>query len=305
MAFRRITAGALGMAVAMAVGSASAEQTMSRGEYIYRLAGCENCHTDREHDGPRLAGGRKLATPLGVFYTPNITPDVQTGIGRWSEADFIRALRKGKSPDGHNYYPSFPYTSYTHLTDEDMRALWGYLRTMPAVRQANKSHELPWYLGFRPLLVVWKWLYFSPGAYQPEAAKSAEWNRGAYLVSGAGHCGECHTPRNLLGGFNKGYFLAGTARGPEGAVVPNITQDRQYGIGTWKVKEIAQYLENGMRPDGDFAGSLMAEVIDNGMKYLRPADVHSIAAYLTTQSPVQNAVRKAAKAIKGKSESEY
>jgi len=293
------------LAATLAAGSTWAAAPMSRGEYLYKLSGCENCHSDREHDGARLAGGRKLATPLGVFYTPNITPDKETGIGRWSEADFMRALREGKSPSGYHYYPSFPYTSYTRLSDADMRALWGYLRTVPAVRQANEAHELPWYLRFRPLLMFWKWLYFDAGAYQPVAAKSAEWNRGAYLVQGAGHCSECHTPRNRLGGYRKGYTLAGTATGPEGTVVPNITPDRQFGIGKWKRSELVQYLESGIRSDGDCAGSLMAEIIDNGLKYLPAGDLQAIATYVADVPAVANPVHKAKKATKPKDDSGY
>ena len=286
-------------------GGAWAEAPMSRGEYLYKLSGCENCHTDREHDGARLAGGRKLVTPLGVFYTPNITPDRDTGIGRWSEKDFIRALREGKRPDGANYYPSFPYTSYTRLSDTDMKALWGYLRAVPAARQPDEPHELPWYLRWRPLLTFWKWLYFDAGAYQPVAAKTAQWNRGAYLVQGAAHCGECHTPRNLLGGYRKGYLLAGTMTGPEGAVVPNITPDKQFGIGKWKRPELVQYLSSGIRTDGDCAGSLMAEIIDNGLKYLPPGDLEAIAAYVAEVPAVANPVHKAKKAKKPKDDSGY
>jgi mono/diheme cytochrome c family protein len=293
------------LAAILASGSAWAAAPVSRGEYLYKLSGCENCHTDREHNGARLAGGRELVTPLGVFHTPNITPDKATGIGLWSEADFLRALREGKSPSGSHYYPSFPYTSYTRLSDSDMRALWGYLRSQPAVRQANEPHELPWYLRFRPLLTFWKWLYFDAGAYRPVAAKSAEWNLGAYLVQGPAHCAECHTPRNPLGGYRKGYSLAGTTAGPEGSVVPNITPDRQTGIGKWKAAELAQYLESGIRSDGDCAGSLMAEVIDNGLKYLSAGDLKAIAAYVTDQAPVSNPVRKAKRVKKKNDEQAY
>lgn len=273
-------------------GYAQATMPMARGEYLYKLSGCENCHTDREHDGARLAGGRKLVTPLGTFFTPNITPDKETGIGRWSEADFVRALREGRSPHGDNYYPSFPYTSYTRLTDADMHALWGYLRTVPAVHQVNEAHELPWFLRFRPLLIFWKWLYFDSGAFQPVAEKSSAWNRGAYLVQGPAHCAECHTPRNRLGGFRKGYALAGTQNGPEGSVVPNITPDRQFGIGRWKRNDLVQYLESGIRTDGDCAGSLMAEIIDNGLKYAPDGDLQAVATYVAALPAVPNQVRK-------------
>ena len=278
----------------MLVGTAGATTFGNRGEEIYRVAGCENCHTDRDHNGARLAGGRELVTPLGTFYTPNITPDPSTGIGRWTEADFQRALRKGIGPDGRQYYPSFPYTSYTKLTDDDIRALWNYMRKVPAVYHANQSHDLPWYLSYRPLLAIWKWLYFKPGAYQPVAGKPAEWNRGAYLVNGPAHCSECHTPRNLLGGFESGEYLAGTLHGPEGGVVPNITPDRKYGIGTWHKSDIVQYLSTGSRPDGDSAGSLMAELIDNGLKYMPKADLDAISSYISDQRAVPNPARKAA-----------
>ncbi len=284
---------------------ARAQQPMSRGEAVFHEAGCENCHTDRDHHGARLAGGRRLATAFGVFYTPNITPDAETGIGRWSEADFVRALRKGVSPEGDNYYPSFPYTSYTHLSDEDLRALWGYLRAQPAVHQADRPHELPWYLRFRPLIGVWKWLYFTPGGYQPDPTKSAQWNRGAYLVEGPGHCAECHTPRNILGGFIKGKALAGTRNGPEGAVVPNITPDEQTGIGSWSQSDLIQYFDDGMRPDGDFAGGPMAEEIDHSLHYLPREDRLAIATYLRSRPAVVNAARRPKKAKQQDDDSDY
>ena len=286
------------------VPAAHAGGDMSRGEYIYKLSGCENCHTDREHGGARLAGGRRLSTPLGDFYTPNISPDKATGLGNWSEADFRRALREGKNPAGQHYYPSFPYTSYTRLSDADIGELWRYLRQQPAVKHANQAHDLPWYLCYRGLLTFWKWLYFDAGAFQPETAKSADWNRGAYLVRGPGHCAECHTPRNPLGGFRSTLALAGTETGPEGGVVPNITPHKQYGIGNWKVGDITQYLESGIRADGDCAGSLMAEVIDNGLKYLSPEDRRGIATYLLDQPAVANPIHRAKKAKK-KADQDY
>ncbi len=265
---------------------------VERGRYLYLAAGCENCHTDREHKGARLAGGRRLATAFGVFYAPNITPDPVYGIGRWDERDFLRAMREGVSPAGEHYYPAFPYTSYTQLTDEDLRALWAYLRTVPLVAQPNKPHELPWYLGFRSLLSLWKWLYFTPGPFRNDTIESPEWNRGAYLVRAVAHCGECHTPRNWLGAPREDLYLAGTASGPEGAVVPNITPDRKTGIGRWSHSELVYYFETGMRPDGDLAGDLMAEVIDNGLRHLSKEDRLAIAAYVLAQPPIEHAVRK-------------
>ncbi|NWG87324.1 MAG: c-type cytochrome [Hydrogenophilaceae bacterium] len=274
------------------------------GEYLFRAAGCAGCHTDGDHAGAFLAGGRELMTPLGVFYSPNITPDKDTGIGRWQEADFLRALRHGRGPDGRHYYPSFPYAAYTRLSDADMRALWAYLKTVPPVRQANRPHELPWYLKYRSLLSAWKWLYFRPGPYLPNPVKDAAWNRGAYLAQAAAHCGECHTPRNRLGGFRIGLYLAGDKVGAEGGLVPNITPDKETGIGRWSRSELIDYLKTGMRPDGDFAGGLMAEVVDNGLKHLSQQDIEAIATYLQSVPPVMHAVRKP-KPEKAQEEFEY
>jgi mono/diheme cytochrome c family protein len=295
-------AGRFGLALlslAVTADAASDASILKRGEYVFRAAGCENCHTDRQGKGEALAGGRRLATPLGTFVAPNITPDLETGIGGWSEPDLRRALRAGVSPRGEHYYPSFPYTSYTRLGDGDIAALYAYLRARPAVRRANEPHELPWYLRWRPLLAVWKRLYFEPGAYRPVPGRSASWNRGAYLALAAAHCGECHTPRNRLGGFDRERHLAGTREGPEGGVVPNITPDRKTGIGRWRKSDLVTYFEIGMDPDGDFADSLMAEFIDNGLKHLTQADREALAEYLLSVPPVEHALRKEKKKTKG------
>jgi mono/diheme cytochrome c family protein len=281
--------------LAAAAGASPTDQLAKRGEYVYRAAGCYGCHTDEKHAGKPLAGRHALATPFGTFYTPNITPDPETGIGRWSEQDFLRALREGLSPAGDHYYPSFPYPSYTRLTDEDLRALWAYLKLQPPVKQANRKHDLKWFARARSFVGSWKVLYFAPGAYRPDATKSAVWNRGAYLAEAAAHCGECHTPRTALGGIKSGMHYAGTRDGPEDSVVPNITPDRKTGIGRWRASELAEYLETGMTPDGDSAGDLMAEVIDNGLQYLRKEDLAAIAAYVLSLPPVEHSVRKAGK----------
>lgn len=270
-----------------------AESLIRQGEYIYRAANCFGCHTDKKHSGKSLAGGHALTTPFGTFYSPNITPDVETGIGRWSEQDFIRAMREGLSPSGDHYYPSFPYPSYTKLSDNDLRALWVYLKAQPSVNQANRQHDLKWFARARTFVGSWKGLYFTPGEYKPDAGRSATWNRGAYLSEAAAHCGECHTPRNALGGIKTDMHYAGTRDGPDGSVVPNITPDKKTGIGRWRVSEVAEYLKTGMMPDGDYAGDLMAEVIDNGLQYLRKEDLTAIAEYLLSLPPVENAVRKA------------
>jgi mono/diheme cytochrome c family protein len=283
----------------------AAEDDRRQGEYLFRAAGCAGCHTDEKHNGAPLAGGPALTTPFGIFYAPNITPDPDTGIGRWSEADFIRALRQGMSPDGAHYYPAFPYTSYTRLTDTDLRALKAYLFSLKPVRQANRPHRLPWYLRWRPLLAVWKALFFSPGPFQPRPDQSLSWNRGAYLVTAVAHCGECHTPRHFLGGFIESRRHAGTREGPEGSVVPNVTPDKKTGIGRWRASELVEYFETGATPAGDFAGDLMADVIDNSLRHLRRDDLKAIAAYMLAVPPIEHVVRREPKAKGKKDESEY
>lgn len=270
----------------------AADDASQQGEYLFRAAGCANCHTDEKNKGMALAGGRALQTPFGVFYTPNITPNPDTGIGRWSEADFLRALREGVSPQGEHYYPAFPYTSYTRLSDADLRALWTYLRSLKPARQANKPHDLPWYLRSRATTGIWKRLFFKPGPMQPSPDQSPAWNRGAYLVDAVAHCGECHTPRNLLGGFKKSRYLAGNPHGVDDAKVPNVTPDRKTGIGKWTENDLVYYLETGATPDGDYAGDVMAEVIDNSTSHLSQDDRRAIAIYLKSLPAVEQAIPK-------------
>ena len=261
------------------------------GEYIFKLAGCKNCHTDSEHQGDFLAGGRALATPFGTFYTPNITSDSEYGLGKWSEAEFIQALSRGISPNGSHYFPVFPYPSYTHMSHEDMQALWAYLRTVPAIAQPNKAHDTPWYLG---RLASWSWqfLFFTPNVWTPQPDKSVTWNRGAYIATALAHCGECHTPRNRFGVLDQSMAYAGTENGPEGAKVPNITSDPETGIGKWGYDELVDFFQEGMLPDGDYTGSLMVEVVDNGLKYMTKTDVEALATYIAALPPIHHAVRK-------------
>ena len=293
---------AMGLFVAASFASAATsmpvDSPVKRGEYLYRAAGCEGCHTDAKHNGKPLAGGNALATAFGTFYTPNITSDKETGIGRWSEQDFIRALRAGVSPSGDHYYPVFPYPSYTKLNDDDVRALWAYLKAQPPVKQANRNHDLKWIARSRSFVGSWKRMYFTPGSYQADATKSNVWNRGAYLTEAAAHCVECHTHRNAMGGMKTDFRYAGTRTGPGGSVVPNITPDKKTGIGKWRTSELAEYLETGLTPDGDSAGDLMAEVIDNGLKYLNKEDLAAIAEYVLTLPPVENSVHKPKKPVK-------
>lgn len=283
---------ALWASAGAAAGTLAAADAVKRGEYLFHAAGGCGCHTDYEKKGPALAGGRPIKTPFGTFYSPNITPDVQTGIGRWTEREFVRAMRDGVAPDGSDYFPVFPYPAFTHMSDADLRDLWAYLRAQPAVVRPNRPHRVHAPFGWRFLIPLWRWLYFRPGRFQPDPAHDAQWNRGAYLVNGPAHCGECHTPRNWLGGPRHGLFLAGAKDGPEGELAPNITPDAATGIGSWEVPDIVWLLKMGLTPDGDSVQGLMAESIDHGFKYLNDADLQAIAVYLKGIPAVHHKVSK-------------
>lgn len=259
-----------------------AEDEVEHGRYLFQAALCAVCHT--AEDGDYLAGGRAIPSPFGTFYSSNITPHSSEGIGTWSDEDFVRALRDGVSPRGRHYYPAFPYTSYTRLTRSDMLAIKAYLDTVQPVAQANRAHELAWYVRWRWLISLWKWLFFEPGAFEPDASHSPEWNRGAYLAEAATHCQECHTPRNLFGALRGGMRYAGVREGPEGESTPNITPD-ETGIGKWTPRTLSFYLEIGMTPSGDFAGGLMAKVIDQGTSRLTAKDRSALATYILSLPP--------------------
>jgi mono/diheme cytochrome c family protein len=271
------------------VAAAAEGEAAERGRYLAVAASCETCHTTE--GGQPFAGGRALKTPFGTFYTPNITPDRETGIGLWSEVQFLRALHEGVRPDGADYYPAFPYTSFTKLTDADALAIWAYLSSIPAVRQANRPHALSFPYSWRFLLNGWKWLFFDPGRFRPMPGRSAEENRGAYLVTAVVHCGECHTPRNSFGAMDNDRFLAGNPAGPDGKSVPNITPDPKAGIGNWSEDDIVQVLTDGRTPAFDEVAGSMAEVVRNTAR-LTPEDRRAIADYLQTVSPVPGSARK-------------
>ena len=230
---------------------------------------------------PRSAA-RALKTPFGTFYGPNITPHSQAGLGKWTEADFIRAMRQGERPDGSNYFPAFPYPSFTKIVDSDLRDLWAYLRTLPPSAQPSKEHDLWFFFGWRWLVTFWKWFFFNPGAFANIAGLSDAANRGAYLVQALGHCGECHTPRNFLGGPKSSRFLAG-GKGPDGKGVPNLTPTE---LKKQSDKELKDFLETGLTPEGDVAAEAMAEVVKNTTSQLTPADLDAVIAYLRTLPPL-------------------
>ena len=223
-----------------------------------------------------------LGSPFGTFYAPNISSDPTDGIGRWSEADFVNAVMRGISPEGTHYFPAFPYTSYHLAKVDDVRDLFAYLKTLPAVSGRVRDHDLPFPFNIRRNVGIWKLLFMDVRPFVPDATRSAQWNRGAYLVNGFGHCAECHSPRNFLGGVITSQRFAGGPN-PEGeGWVPNITQK---GIGSWSENDIADFLETGDMPEGDSASGAMRPVIKN-LAQLRPEDRAAMAAYLKSLPPV-------------------
>lgn len=262
--------------------------SIRRGKYLFDAAGCANCHTDRRNKGPLLGGGAALKTSFGIFYGPNISPHPTQGIGGWSEADFVRALREGVSPDGRHYYPAFPYGSFTLMTDRDLKDLKAYIFSLPPVARPNRPHELKFPFNIRAGVWLWKKLYFKTGPLAAESGRSPQWNRGAYVVKALAHCAECHTPRTMLGGLKQELWMAGNGSGPEGERVPNITPDVKTGIGRWSREEIVESLETGTLPDGDELGSLMADVVEYGTSKLTPADRIAIAVYLKSLNAIEH-----------------
>jgi mono/diheme cytochrome c family protein len=238
-------------------------------------------------DRLRLGGGLAIPSPFGTFYAPNISPDRADGIGRWTEAEFVNAVTEGIAPAGYHYFPAFPYTSYQHAKVSDVRDLFAYLKTLPPVSGKVRDHDVPFPFNIRRNIGIWKLLFMDRKPLMPDAARSAQWNRGAYLVNSLGHCAECHSPRNFLGGIIAAQRFAGGPN-PEGeGWVPNITQK---GLGDWSEKDIAYFLETGATPDGDSAGGSMARVIKNTSQ-LSPEDRAAIAEYLKSLPPVDGPPR--------------
>jgi mono/diheme cytochrome c family protein len=284
---RALHARALVLLIGAATGSTFAQGDATRGQYLVKAGGCVACHTERKEVARPLAGGRALATPFGTFYGPNITPHPDAGIGQWTEADFVRAMREGKRPDGANYFPAFPYTSFTGITDGDLRDVWAYLRTVPPSARPNQAHDLRFPFGWRFLVSMWRWLYFAPGPFVPDPRAAPSVNRGAYLVQALGHCGECHTPRNFLGGANRDRHLAG-GKGPDGKRVPNLTPNR---LKSWSDDELKEVLITGITPAGDIVAETMAEVVRNTTSQLTPSDLDALVAYLRALPPIADAPR--------------
>ncbi len=282
---------------ALAADAAQAQETpareaspVARGEYIFRAAGGCGCHTDIKGGGEFLAGGRPLKSPFGIFYSPNITPDPVDGIGGWSAADFARAMSEGVAPDGTHYFPVFPYTAFTGMSAADLADLKAYLDTVPPVSRANRPHDVGAPFGWRFTMGPWKWLFFERGPFQRRADKSDRWNRGAYLVTALAHCGECHTPRNAMGGLMRDMRFAGTVDGPEGQRAPNITPHVANGIGRWSAEELSDLLKTGLKPDYDDVQGVMGEAVEQGYKYLSDDVLAAIADYVLSLPAIDNRV---------------
>jgi mono/diheme cytochrome c family protein len=260
-------------------------EAVARGAYLAAAAGCAECHTDRKHGGRPYAGGRALDTPFGTILTPNITPDRQTGIGRWRPTDFRKAMRWGVAPDDSHYLPAFPFAYYNRLTERDLDDLEAFLDTVPAVSQANRAGDRAWFAAARGAIAVAASPF--PGPWLPDRAGDAVADRGAYLAATIGRCGGCHTPRNWLGAPDPDRVLAGVPARPGGHAAPNITPDRETGIGSWSDQDIVTLLTDGQKPDFDFVGGAMGEIV-NGTSRLSDADRQAIAVYLKSLLPIRS-----------------
>jgi len=277
-----LRAAAVALTLYAVSGGALAQGDAKRGEYLAKAGGCAGCHTEDKKDAVPFAGGRALKTPFGTFFGPNITPHPQAGIGSWTEADFFRAMREGDRPDGKNYFPAFPYPSFTKIVDRDLRDLWAFLRALPPSARASQEHDLGFFYRWRFLVTFWKWFFFTPGPFTALPELSDVANRGAYLVQALGHCSECHTPRNFFGGPKKSRFLAG-GKGPDGKDVANLTPTR---LKKWSDKDLQDLLTTGLDPEGDVVAETMGEVVQNTTSQLAPSDLNALIAYLRTLPPI-------------------
>lgn len=255
----------------------------AQGEYITRMADCEACHTAM--GGAPFAGGRPFVLPFGTIYAPNITPDRETGIGKWTDAEFVRAVHKGIAADGSRLYPAFPYASYTMLTDADVLAIKAYLFSLTPVREANTPNTFSFPFNQRWLMAFWSAFFNRDERFRPVPEQSAEWNRGAYLAEAAAHCGECHTPRNLLQAMNERQKFAGGVA--EGWNAYNITSDPDSGVGGWSAEELAAYLRNGHTHGRGTASGPMGEAVDLSLSKLTPSDIAALVTYVRSARPIR------------------
>jgi mono/diheme cytochrome c family protein len=295
------------LCAAFAAGEGRAEpsaEDVARGKALTIAGDCASCHT--ADPAKPFAGGKRIDTPFGGIYSPNLTPDRDTGLGSWSEDNFYRALRHGVAPNGSRYYPAFPYPNFSKLTRQDILAIRANLATLAPVRNTPPPQELRWPFNYRIVMRGWNWLFFKPGILTPDQQKSAEWNRGRYLVEGAGHCGACHTPKNYFGADKTAQALSGNEVG--GWYAPRLDGAARTGLKSWSVEDITEYLQSG-RNAKSHAGGLMAEVVVGSTSKMSDADVRAIAEYLkslpqsrreTIVTPPDDAEMKAGQAVYAK-----
>ena len=266
--------------------SVAQDQTeqVSRGQYLALAGNCAACHTVR--GGLAYAGGRAIETPFGQVLSSNLTPDTKTGLGDWTADDFWRALHHGKSKNGKLLYPAFPYPSYTKISRADSDALYAYLKTRSPIVQANRQHALRFPYDSQLVLAVWRALYFKAGAYQPDASRSAEWNRGAYLVQGLGHCNACHTSRDALGGSDQQQDMAGGMMPMSNWYASSLTSDSRAGVGNWDKQHIVDLLQTGVSERAAVLGP-MSEIVYKSLQHLNDDDLQAMAEYLKSLPPTR------------------
>ena len=252
-------------------------QIITRGEYLARAGDCVACHA--APGGKLFAGGRAMPTPFGDIFVPNITPDDETGIGRWTQADFYRTMHSGISRDGALLYPAMPFASYTKVSREDSDSIFAYLMSIPPVNRKNRPHELRFPYNQRDLLLGWRALYFKEGEYVLDPRQTVQWNRGAYLVQGLGHCTMCHTAINALGGSSESKAFEGGMIPNQNWYAPSLTSNREAGLGDWSIKDISDLLQSGVSHRGTVYGP-MAEVVYNSLQYISDPDTEAMAVYL-------------------------
>jgi mono/diheme cytochrome c family protein len=271
------------LCTAFGLGLAQAEpsvETVARGRALTDAADCGSCHT--ADPAKPFAGGKRIDTPFGGIYSANLTPDRGTGLGAWSDDDFVRALRYGIAPDGSRYYPAFPYPHFTKMIKPDALAIRAYLETLPPVKNTPPPPQLSWPLNYRVLMRAWNVAFFRPGIFEPDQNKSTEWNRGGYLVEAAAHCGACHTPKNFFGAEKRGQKYGGGLVG--GWFAPRLDGASRSGLKSWSAEDIVEYLQSG-RNARSHADGPMAEVVVNSTSRMSDGDIHAIAVYLKDLPP--------------------
>jgi mono/diheme cytochrome c family protein len=278
--------GAIAPGLAQTPTGDSASDLIARGKYLADAGDCVACHT--QPGGLLFGGGRPMATPFGTLFTPNISPDMDTGIGKWTADQFYTMMHTGRYPDGSLLYPAMPFGAYTKVTREDSDAIFAYLRSVPAIKLANRPHDLRFPYNNRSLVLGWRTLYFTEGEFKPDATKSDEWNRGAYLVQGLGHCSMCHTAINALGGSSDADAFQGGLIPMQDWYAPSLTSNKEAGLGDWSLEDITDLLRTGVSKRGAVYGP-MAEVVYDSLQYLSDPDIKAMAVYLKALAPHQAA----------------